>query len=77
MTRKQELELFGIEDTFLDDLQGEMTGLIVGITLADREAVKARIDGLRMTLDEMDEKLAATPPKPKVRFAGQQPTGGY
>jgi hypothetical protein len=31
MTSKQELELFGVEDTFLDDLQGEMTGLIVGI----------------------------------------------
>ena len=60
MTSKQELELFGIEDTFLDDIQGEVTGLIVGITLADRKAVKARIDGLRMTLDEMDEKLAET-----------------
>ena len=60
MTSKQELELFGIEDTFLDDLQGEMTGLVVGIALADREAVKARIDGLRMTIDEMDAKLAET-----------------
>ena len=60
MTSKQELVLFGIVDTFLDDIQGEVTGLIVGITLADRKAVKARIDGLRMTLDEMDEKLAET-----------------
>lgn len=60
MTSKQELELFGIEDTFLDDIQIEVTGLIVGITLADRKAVKARLDGLRMTLDEMDEKLAET-----------------
>lgn len=60
MTSKQELELFGVEDTFLDDLQGEMTGLTVGIALADRKAVKARLDGLRMTLDEMDEKLAET-----------------
>ena len=72
MTSKQELELFGITDSFLDDIQDEVTGLIVGIAQADREMVKARLDGLRMTLDEMDAKLAATPPK--VRFASQQPT---
>ena len=74
MTSKQELELFGIEDSFLDDIQDEVTGLIVGIATTDREMVKARLDRLRMTLDEMDAKLAATPPKPKVRVSSQQST---